>query len=191
MLAHNIFPSQGNIFVPSHLRILHVAREAQLLERSLLENLTLGLLVPGKPEPRDVERVIEILEAVGLKNLRRQVEREAAGRGLFEPAEAWMKALTASEVNLIGLARAFIMNPEVMVLHKPLVAFQEETAKKVAGLLHEHVANRGLKVDLETLARRRPRTVIMSVQNAAASFAEVVWRTTPEKGGQTRMLLSH
>lgn len=37
-----VFPQQGFIFIPSHLRVLHVSQEAIVLETSAWRNLTFG-----------------------------------------------------------------------------------------------------------------------------------------------------
>merc|ERR1712130_391745 len=39
--------------------------------------------------------------------------------------EFWMKRMTSTELQLIHLARALIMNPEVMVLQRPLLKFDK------------------------------------------------------------------
>lgn len=176
LLAHDVFPSSGDVFVPSHLRVLQVSAHAELMERSLLENLTLGLLDP--PKPSDVQRVCDILECLGVEQLSRQVEEEYGGERGSEDSASWMNSLTMADVNLLGIARAVVMNPEVMVLHKPLMLFQKETKAQVADMLREHVANRGFKVDPLTAFHRRPRTVILSVDlEEDKHFGDVHWAT--------------
>merc|ERR1719409_807515 len=68
-----ILPSSGSVFIPSHLRVLHVSREPMFLRMSLTHNLTLGL--PNQHRV-DIERVYEILELLGLDDLKCMVESE-------------------------------------------------------------------------------------------------------------------
>ena len=42
LIAHELFPSKGEIFIPTHLRILHVSQEPLILDGSMLQNLTFG-----------------------------------------------------------------------------------------------------------------------------------------------------
>merc|ERR1712023_37621 len=68
-------------------------------------------------------------------------------------------ALSYADTAKVHLARAFIMNPEVMVLHKPLAHFDRRTSEQVFGLLLEHRTNKGLEIPDDTpqkQARRRP-----------------------------------
>ena len=47
-----VFPQQGSIFIPAHLRVLHVTQEAIILEKSPWRNLHLGFgLSPGDVTP--------------------------------------------------------------------------------------------------------------------------------------------
>jgi len=75
---------------------------------------------------------------------------------------AWFEKLNYTEKVKIHLARAFIMNPEVLVMHRPLYHFSDEVGKKVLGFIKQHHTNRGLCQPLTTLGRRRPRTVFMT-----------------------------
>merc|ERR1712070_1082465 len=47
LIGHEIFPTTGEIIIPSHLRILYVSHEIHLLSGSILLNLSFGLM-PGK-----------------------------------------------------------------------------------------------------------------------------------------------
>merc|ERR1712083_97503 len=74
----------------------------------------------------------------------------------------WYKTMTHTELTKVHLARALIVNPEVMVLDKPLHHYTREVLLHVASVIKEHVQNRGLCLPAETLIDRRPRTVFMS-----------------------------
>lgn len=73
--------------------------------------------------------------------------------------------LPFTEKCLLHIARAFVANPHVLVLHKPLEHFNTLMSQRIVDLLREFVDNRGLEKPAETFSTRRPRTVIFSVEN--------------------------
>lgn len=76
----------------------------------------------------------------------------------------------------VHLARAFIMNPEVMVLQRPLCHFGEHASKHMLEVIREHIQNRGLCLPEESRGRRRPRTVFFSNETVAqAAAADIIW----------------
>merc|ERR1712107_847280 len=56
----------SDLFVPSHLRVLHCSAEAQLFYGSLYKNLTLGVL-QGDDNDGRMDRVLTICRRVGLQ----------------------------------------------------------------------------------------------------------------------------
>jgi len=153
ILGQRLMPSTGQIFVPSHLRVLHVRREAQILHRPLLENLTFGS--PPDKAP-DLPRMRAILRDLRLDKVLPVLEQEAAG--MQNPD--WMSSLTFSEQNLLGLARAFIMNPEVMILQNPCIHYLKDLSEHIEHLLVRQVQCRGLHLPEASESHRRPRTVV-------------------------------
>merc|ERR1712167_87778 len=47
-----------------------------------------------------------------------------------QDSTVWTRQLTISELTLIHLARGFIMNPEVIIAHKPLRSFNAAEIKQ-------------------------------------------------------------
>lgn len=72
-------------------------------------------------------------------------------------------SLSMSDQTLLHIARALVMNPEVLVIHKPTAAFDENQADLIVQILREFVDNRGFEEPLETKNSRSPRTCIFSV----------------------------
>jgi len=204
LIGHEIFPTSGDLFIPTHLRILHVSQEVFVLDTSLLHNLTFG-----NPNA-DVEIIMHLLERLGAHKLadgvRKDLEDMTSERSHLtqdsqeaeeeddhacclgvdcckeEPSESlqnnkhWVDTLSYSETAKLHLARALLMNPEVMVLQRPLLHFNQHDQKDVLDLLHEHVGNRGFGLPSENMSMRRPRTVFLSVENQEqADRADVVW----------------
>jgi len=182
----------SKLFVPPHLRVLHVSKNPQILpEISLFENLTFG---PSDGQDEEPERVLEICRRLGLSqhaidlveksrfkqdmpkkpkvedNSRRTIIGIVSGsvqsmamRELQEKTMAPEQGLPYTEKCLLHIARALVMNPEVLILHKPLEHFDNIFARRVVDLLREFVDLRGIEKSKNTLHLRRPRTCIFSV----------------------------
>merc|ERR1712232_1145195 len=51
----------------------------------------------------------------------------------------WRESLPQNELYKLQLARAFVVNPEVLVLHRPLKEYNEETAVQMMKVIKWHV----------------------------------------------------
>merc|ERR1719191_1992081 len=81
--------NQGSIFIPPHLRVLHVSKATQVLSGSISDNLFFGLLAPGQ-RARDLDRATlergwRICERLGfpsrLLQLAKKLEDDEEGDG--------------------------------------------------------------------------------------------------------------
>eukprot|EP00746_Dinoflagellata_sp_MGD_P082955 gnl/MRDRNA2_/MRDRNA2_32985_c0_seq1.p1 gnl/MRDRNA2_/MRDRNA2_32985_c0~~gnl/MRDRNA2_/MRDRNA2_32985_c0_seq1.p1 ORF type:complete len:588 (+),score=99.87 gnl/MRDRNA2_/MRDRNA2_32985_c0_seq1:120-1766(+) len=211
LLGQAIFPpTTGEIFVPPHLRVLHVSQEPVLLLLSPWRNLTFGI-----PDLDDVEYVRNILKELEMPKMLEIVDEHVAGlanrhggdmsaRSLLsedinedinghEEEETlkdehhkfhhgWQEPLTYTEKVKTHIARAFIMNPEVMVLQRPLYHFGQKAAEQMLKHIKKHVDNRGLCLPESTAHKRRPRTVFFSPETKEqAEVADVIWQIDKEK----------
>lgn len=204
MLAHTRFPTQGEVFFPAHLRVLFVSQNVFLFNMPVMNNVLFGY---GKAATDNAaiddfddaelhDRVLLILEKLkAWKALDMYAEdvREACavpfsatnvsgpgagpGSGHMQ-RHTHLESLSSTERAKIHLARAFIVNPEVMILQRPMSHYSsEEDEQRVLTLIREHINNRGLGMPPETAHRRRPRTVFMSMENEDQhADADVVWR---------------
>ena len=84
LIAKVLYPSEGEVYVPPHLHIVHVEQQSQLMEHlSLFENLVFGFRYTKPP----LDRVCAVCEAVGISqkwidHLREEeLEKEIAQRG--------------------------------------------------------------------------------------------------------------
>merc|ERR1719277_787326 len=85
---------------------------------------------------------------------RMSIKREAK---LKKELAQWFDKLNYTEKVKIHLARAFIMNPEILVMHRPLYHFDEAFGRRMMALIRRHHKNRGLCIPATTMNRRRPR----------------------------------
>eukprot|EP00928_Gymnodinium_smaydae_P006106 TRINITY_DN12127_c0_g2_i4.p1 TRINITY_DN12127_c0_g2~~TRINITY_DN12127_c0_g2_i4.p1 ORF type:complete len:235 (-),score=26.38 TRINITY_DN12127_c0_g2_i4:24-728(-) len=89
----------------------------------------------------------------------------------------WHERLTYTEKVMMHLARAFIMNPEVMVLQRPLHHFNRDIGAFMLKIHKEHVDNRGLCLPSAGMKRRRPRGVFFSPETKdQGAQADVIWQ---------------
>jgi ABC-type uncharacterized transport system fused permease/ATPase subunit len=201
-LAFKEFPSDGIIFIPSHLRVIHVSLDPVILKRSAWQNLTFSC-----PDA-DPLRVVEILKLLGLKHTLQVVAKDLERLELLtdelklhcededskcehsalpdgDDARHWQHRLTHSEIAKIHLVRAFIANPEVLILQRPYRQFSEiheghhinGEREILKGAIYDHISHRGLFMPIETVTRRRPRTVFFTAESKAQEEeSDVIWR---------------
>jgi ABC-type multidrug transport system fused ATPase/permease subunit len=155
---------QGTMFIPPHLRVLHVSRQAYVIAGTVADNLFFGVTgVPGqaqRPEELDQaqrDRGFRICQRLRFPKRLMDMATNYQGRGMDLGL-----ALSRTDKKLIHLARAFIYNPEVIVIHTPGMYFDKENKARVIQLLKEFVRQRGVEMDPATRLRRRPRTCIFS-----------------------------
>lgn len=218
LLANILNPKSGLVFIPPHLKVLHVTQDPILLEDSLWNNITFGAV----DEPR--ERVLAILQRMHCDEALEMLMEEAmnskpaaqrqstyfggqAGGNLggqeiaYElegsPMEggsgaaavlsqsfitttnvAWMARLSATEHALVHIARAFVVNPEVLVIHRPTLRFNEDQRTRIMELLAQFVDERGIEGDTSgPMMFRRPRTCFFTSDfpEKETRWAHKVW----------------
>lgn len=163
LLGQEVFPTTGSVFWPSHLRVCFVTYEPMMISFfSPFRNLVFGNQGTDDAKP---ERVKEILRRLKLKRVLEMVEKELENPNCMSN-HAWQDSLTFRELALMHLARALVMNAEIMVMHRPLYHYQAHEAQRVMSMLREHVENRGICLDVHTVHRRRPRTLFLSHDKA-------------------------
>eukprot|EP00419_Tripos_fusus_P040661 CAMPEP_0172791300 /NCGR_PEP_ID=MMETSP1074-20121228/208399_1 /TAXON_ID=2916 /ORGANISM="Ceratium fusus, Strain PA161109" /LENGTH=315 /DNA_ID=CAMNT_0013628357 /DNA_START=87 /DNA_END=1035 /DNA_ORIENTATION=- len=180
LLGHVLFPTEGSYFVPSYLRILHVSEDPVLLDRSLWSNLAIGKAYWRSAE-NETARILRICKRIGLSQvlltqLEESREQYIAGEN-DDNDVTWQVPLSNSDRVLIHLARAFIYNPEVLVMNRPTTRLPESSSQSVIGLIEEFVKNKGVELSQTDLWRRRPRTAFVSfVRLQGVRAADVVWK---------------
>eukprot|EP00930_Biecheleria_cincta_P096169 TRINITY_DN88042_c0_g1_i1.p1 TRINITY_DN88042_c0_g1~~TRINITY_DN88042_c0_g1_i1.p1 ORF type:complete len:853 (+),score=141.83 TRINITY_DN88042_c0_g1_i1:146-2704(+) len=162
----------GFVFVPPHLRILHVAQHAMLFPSSLFQNLTYGLPDHQTVSAKDTSRVRRLMQALGFDNyLMSTFEADLTG----ESCKSWRLKISSAQCALINFARALVANPNVLIVHRPTANLNKDNQLKVMMSLRQFVQNRGLEYDTPA-ETRRPRTCIYSSDRVKEhGFADQVW----------------
>jgi len=185
--------SSGDFFLPPHLRVLHVSYEPKTIDDlDVFANLCFGPNALSDQLPKRVLAICRRLGmSHELKQLvedhANACDRQRIGQDGGNGFGAWGrqassiggtswqlskhrgekvidgKLLAHTDLCLIHLARAFVMNPDVLILHKPLAQLDELHARFVLELLREFVDLRGIEKPPEERKKRRPRTCIFSV----------------------------
>lgn len=100
-----------------------------------------------------------------------------------EGYQAWFSQMSGSEKWRFQLARAFVADPHVLIVHRPVDELDDDLKEVILPLLREFVDKRGLEIDEDarwTLRQRRPRTVIFSTGSIKTSIADYIWRISEE-----------
>jgi ABC-type multidrug transport system fused ATPase/permease subunit len=159
MIGGQLIPDSGDLLIPPHLRVLHISLQPIFFLDTLYENLRYGVskkdVVDSKPE-----RVLEICRELKVSDkLYRYLDPDESS---FSHKAHWGEILSQTQAVLVNLARAFVANPEVLVLHKPTIVFDDTAARNVFRCVRRFVDEKGLCMDPRGYNFRRPRSVILT-----------------------------
>jgi len=156
-LGGAILPKQTEgVFMPSHLRVLHLHPEALFFEGSLLENLTFGIKRGCKGG--DEQRVRRICKELGIS------DEVLSYLGDHQATHLpWNAIISNTHKVLLHLARALIASPHVLLLHRPMEIFDATQQTRIMDVLRKFVDERGLEQDdwAQPWALRPRRTCIV------------------------------
>jgi len=181
LLTHKSYPTEGQVSIPIHLRVILVTEQPVIFAGSAYRNLVLGLPAGRTPDHARIRKILEQLEMTDtLEHINDRLDSSAEQSPQHCMDMSWTHFLSKTEGGkyLFHLARALIANPEVLVLEKPFVHFGEtddEVVLKKA--LREHVENRGMGLPpLQGSHVRRPRTMFYSmIESRHLEFADHIW----------------
>lgn len=193
LLTGLVKPKTGCVHVPTHLRCLCVPNRPEIFKNGgLLENLTFG--TKGK---YDKNRLIKLCGAVGLgQHTMKILEQELKDQkdGDMNTAKAygskevpWYEQLSQSELLKMHITRALNLNPEVLLLHRPVDEMEADHAARILDVLRQYVDHRGLFLTPQQRASARPHMVFFTSgldrerAESARDVADVVWEVG-EKG---------
>ncbi|MEU8667222.1 ABC transporter ATP-binding protein [Streptomyces anulatus] len=139
-------------------RIVLIPQRVHMVEGTLLDNLR---LVPGDPDERSIA---EAVERLGIADWIRSLDE-----GLHTDLGRGTGRLSAGELQLIGLVRAALLDPAVLVLDEATADIDPETARTLETAIDTLRADRTLIViaHREATIKRLPRTIRLD-ENALA-----------------------
>ena len=130
LLGQVLAPDKGSIFIPPQLRVLHVPLVMRIMDDTIADNVFFGVrtLKDGRHAKDLQQKVLDrgwrICERLHFSERLMQLARD-----LTTNTEEMIGTLSLSDLKLIQLARAFIFDPEVLVIHSPTVFLHEDQQK--------------------------------------------------------------
>jgi len=189
IIAHKFFPDDGMIFIPTHLRVLHVSHDPFILKLSAWRNLTFGHTSESPERVKkilsmlDMKYTLDVVQEELTKYPRLLIGEGTIGRTSETEDYTWQQRACATELFKLHFARALIMNPEVLVLQHPFRKFNQEASGLLMGVIKRNILERGLCLDGHPggIGRRRPRTAFFTASNAnQEAEASVIWRISED-----------
>jgi len=179
VLGNAVFPHilAGEVFVPAHVRSLHVSLEPYFFEGTLMENMCFGVEVPSDGAKTRVAAILRTLQCEdciedGVESTERKM---------------WQSRLTVKERHTLNLARALIANPYLICIHKPTMAYGAKNSDMVMQLLRDFVRSRGVEQGNAPVESRRPRTVIYtSFRKSSTEYADKIYKITKTGVSETK-----
>jgi ABC-type multidrug transport system fused ATPase/permease subunit len=169
VLGSALFPQidGGEVFVPAHVRSLHVSLEPYFFEGTLMENMCFGVEIPSDGEKNRVRKILTALHC-----------EDCVDGGVDSTCTTmWQSQLTVKERHTLNLARALIANPYLLCIHKPTMAYGAKNSDVVMNLIKDFVRNRGVEQGNAPIESRRPRTVIYtSFRKDSTGYADKIFK---------------
>ena len=119
----------AQLFVPPHLRVVQIQENPMVLgpEESIFDNLVYGIKQSPSTDWVALEvRARKIMKRIGFNPI--LLEKHFTEKGYLGSNGV---RITLGDRQLISLGRAFIMNPELIIAHKPTALLTDENTKKV------------------------------------------------------------
>jgi tungstate transport system ATP-binding protein len=168
-LARLLKPSRGDILYEGkplkewneldyRRRISYVFQAPLLIDMTVEQNVALGLKFRGTPKQEMHERAWKWMKQLGVESL----ATRRAGQ------------LSGGEAQRVSLARAFVLEPELLLLDEPFAALDPPTHAKLLG-------------DLSTILKQDHRTAVFVTHNLSEA-AKVSHRIAVIVGGVLRQV---
>jgi ABC-type multidrug transport system fused ATPase/permease subunit len=163
LLDQIVVPAKGTVFVPPHLRVLHVSPDCQMRDIPIADNLLFG-----RPGAERGARFVSKEDQNRAWRICRRLAFPPRLLMLCQDLEAdtrpQLSTLSAADRKLLHLARALLADPDVLVVHKPGVYFDTDMQPVIWAALRAFVDDRGVDSTRRTTLgpSLRPRTCIFS-----------------------------
>lgn len=157
--------------VPLDIRrkIAIVFQDALLLNTSVWENIAVGLKIRSIPKREIRERIMYWLQQLGIAQLAKQPARSLSG----------------GEAQRVSLARALVLNPDVLFLDEPFSALDAPTKEALrtdlADIFHStQITTVVVSHDFEDIERLTQRALILMQGQIVADAAPATLLATPQ-----------
>jgi len=121
-----VTPTQGQVSRPVAGAQAMLFQKPYLMRMSVLANVALGLWLRGTPWQQAKAQAMVALGRVGLADL--------AGRNA--------RALSGGQQQRVAMARAWALNPQVLLLDEPTASLDPHAKREVEALMHEFAVQR-------------------------------------------------
>lgn len=121
-LLHGLIPpTQGQLTSPGAERQAMLFQKPYLMRLSVQSNVALGAWLRGTPWPQAKARALAALHRVGLADL--------------APRRA--RSLSGGQQQRLAMARAWVLQPQVLLLDEPTASLDPHAKREVEALMHE------------------------------------------------------
>ena len=127
-------PKAGKQRLEIRRRMAFVLQKPQAFNLSVQDNITYGLRWRGEKKDRIARRIDHILEMIGLEGYR---DRDA-------------RTLSGGEAQRLALARALVLEPEVLLLDEPTANLDPVSTEKIEQLISHIIEQRKTTVIMAT-----------------------------------------
>ncbi|MCS7364137.1 MAG: energy-coupling factor ABC transporter ATP-binding protein [archaeon GB-1867-035] len=128
-------------------KIVYVHEKPIILKRTALDNIAFALTLHGYSKKEACEKSLKMMEKLGIEKLAYKT-----------------KGFSAGEKQLISLARALVLEPEILLLDEPTANLDLKMRKNLLDYLKEKFSNKCLIIaahDLLTLTKIASRYVLI------------------------------
>jgi NitT/TauT family transport system ATP-binding protein len=149
---------EGRVALSAGSRLAYVFQSPRLLPwRTVSQNVALAL----PPGDQRIARIPELLRRVGLG----------------DAAAAYPERLSLGMQRRVALARAFILDPDILLMDEPFVSLDEDTARDLRALLRKLCSGRVVTVLFVTHNTMEAVALATRVVRLSAAPATIVWDT--------------
>jgi len=179
LIGAQLIPDGGDLLIPPHLRVLHISKQPIFFHDTLYNNLVYGVSISDKSDG-DPERVRKVCKQLMVSE-RIFKYLDPAHPDDFQVKAEWSEVLSQTQSALLSLARAFITNPEILVIHKPTGVFDDQTTDNTFRCLRLFIEEKGMCLSKKGFKARRPRTcIITTARPKGVALADKVFRIEPD-----------
>lgn len=143
----NFWKANEQVRLQLRRKIVYVHEKPIILKRTALGNISFALTLHGYSKKEAYEKSLEIIKKLGIEQLAHKT-----------------RGFSAGEKQLISLARALVLEPEILLLDEPTANLDLNMRKKLVNYIKEKFSNKCLIFaahDILTLTKIASRYVLI------------------------------